>query len=205
MLTQMLLSIALLSTEWVIAALLLLSVWSLAIIIERMFVIGWRGGDLTKVRDRFKEAMNKGRSTEALEILRRSNTSAARVVLRVAETMKADAVPFEEALTIAISEEKIDLERRVSILGTIGSNSPYVGLLGTVLGIIHSFHSLSLHVQGGPSVIMKGISEALVATALGLLVAIPAVAAYNFFVRTIRKILVRAENATRALVGVLEK
>jgi len=205
MLTQLLLSIALLSTEWVIAALLLLSIWSIAIIIERIFVLHWRAGNLAKIQDRFKEAMNKGRATEAFEMLRRSNTSSARVVLRVMEAMKDGAVPFEEALTIAISEEKIDLERRVPILGTIGSNAPYVGLLGTVLGIIHAFHNLSLHVQGGPSVIMKGISEALVATALGLLVAIPAVAAYNFFIRSIRKILVRAENSTRALVAVLVK
>ena len=114
-------------------------------------------------------------------------------------------ISFGTALAIAISEEKVDLERRVSILGTLGSNAPYIGLLGTVLGIIHAFHSLSERLQGGPTVILKGISEALVATALGLFIAIPAVAAYNFFVRSIRKILLKAENTTRILAPVLAK
>ena len=203
--TQLLLSVALMSTEWIILALLLLSVWSIAIIVERIVVLRWRAGDLRKVEGSFREAMRKGRAAEAIELLRKTDTSSARVVLRVSEMTKTDATPFDEALAIALSEEKIDLERRVAILGTLGSNAPYVGLLGTVLGIIHAFHNLSQHVQGGPTVILKGISEALVATALGLLIAIPAVAAYNFFVRSIRKILVKAENAARGLVPVLAK
>ncbi|MBF0570090.1 MAG: MotA/TolQ/ExbB proton channel family protein [Candidatus Omnitrophica bacterium] len=117
--------------------------------------------------------------------------------------MKRNGLPFEDGLGMALSSEKLNLERRIPVLGTLGSNAPYIGLLGTVLGIIHAFHNLSMNIQGGPSVILKGISEALVATALGLFIAIPAVMAYNYFVRSIRKILVNAENIARSVVPVL--
>ena len=205
MLTQKLLAIALLSTEWVIMFLLVLSVLSLAIIFERWIILLLRGGGLGGIEAELRELLRKGKMDEVDSLLGRSRSSAARVVRRVMECVKKDSVPFDEAIYIAISEEKIELERRIAILGTLGSNAPYIGLLGTVLGIIHAFHNLSLHVQGGPTVILKGISEALVATALGLFIAIPAVAAYNFFVRTIRKILVNAENTARGMASVLDK
>lgn len=204
MLTQKLLSIALLSTEWVIIFLLILSVLSLAVIIERWLVLFLRGGGLSGVEADLREALQKGRLPEAERLLNKSRSSSSRVVQRVISLAQKN-IPFEEAIAIAISEEKIELERRIAILGTLGSNAPYVGLLGTVLGIIHAFHNLAEHIQGGPSVILKGISEALVATALGLFIAIPAVAAYNFFVRDIRKILVNAENTVRGLAAVISK
>ncbi|MBF0122065.1 MAG: MotA/TolQ/ExbB proton channel family protein [Candidatus Omnitrophica bacterium] len=205
MLTQMLLSIALLSTEWIIGILLLLSVWSVAIIIERVLVFRARGGDGDDLEANIKILLQKGKMAEARELLRTSKRSAARVVLRVVDSMKNGGLSFEDGLSIAITEEKLELDRRTAILGTLGSNAPYIGLLGTVLGIVHAFHNLSQHIQGGPSVILQGISEALVATALGLFIAIPAVVAYNYFSRCIRKILVHAENVARALAPSLVK
>jgi biopolymer transport protein ExbB len=205
MLTQMLLSIALLSTEWIIGVLVLLSVWSVAIIIERMIFIYMRSRSVDPLIHQVRGELHKGRALEAEALLRKSNTSAARVVLRVAENIKKSALDFEDSLAIAISEERLELDRRTAILGTLGSNAPYIGLLGTVLGIVSAFHNLSQHVQGGPSVILKGISEALVATALGLFIAIPAVVAYNYFSRAIRKTLVNAENTARTLVPGLLK
>ena len=205
MLTQKLLEISLLSTEWVIIFLLVLSVFSMAIILERWIILILRGGGLGKLEEGLKAALAKGQLDEVEKLLKSSRASAARVVFRVLDCVHNHQVPFEEAIYIAISEEKIELERRIAVLGTLGSNAPYIGLLGTVLGIIHAFHNLSQNIQGGPTVILKGISEALVATALGLFIAIPAVAAYNFFVRSIRKILVNAENTVRSLSSVLEK
>jgi biopolymer transport protein ExbB len=86
-------------------------------------------------------------------------------------------------------ELKLSLEKRLGILATFGNNAPFIGLFGTVLGVIKAFHDLATSNQFGVSVVMEGISQALVATALGLFVAIPSVVAYNYFVRKIKSIL----------------
>ncbi len=88
---------------------------------------------------------------------------------------------------------KLQLEKRLGILATFGNNAPFIGLFGTVLGVMKAFHDLGVSNEFGIRVVMEGISEALVATALGLFVAIPCVMSYNFFVRKIKKILLLYE------------
>lgn len=88
---------------------------------------------------------------------------------------------------------KLSLEKRLGILATFGNNAPFIGLFGTVLGIIKAFHDLGTSHEFGIRVVMTGISEALVATAMGLFVAIPSVIAYNYFVRRVKKILLTYE------------
>jgi biopolymer transport protein ExbB/TolQ len=80
------------------------------------------------------------------------------------------------------------LEARVSVLGTVASVTPFIGLLGTVVGIIRAFHAVASSSTGGASAVAIGISEALVATAAGLMVAIPALLAYNYFVNQLRRL-----------------
>ena len=91
------------------------------------------------------------------------------------------------------AELRILLEKRLGILATFGNNAPFIGLFGTVLGIINAFHSLSRGSEFGVNAVMGGISEALVATAAGLFVAIPSVIAYNYFVRKIKMTLLEME------------
>ena len=98
-----------------------------------------------------------------------------------------------------IVREKQKMEQGLVILGTLGNNAPFIGLFGTVIGIIKAFHDLSMNPDGGPSVVMSGISEALVATAIGILVAIPAVIAFNFFNRVIRKRLANASSLVKTV------
>ena len=94
---------------------------------------------------------------------------------------------LEAAIEGAKAREKLRLERHLAFLATVGSNGPFIGLFGTVLGIIKAFHDLAGGaMSGGPTVVMSGISEALVATAVGLMVAIPAVVAFNYFSRRIK-------------------
>lgn len=83
-------------------------------------------------------------------------------------------------------ELRLALEKRLGILATFGNNAPFIGLFGTVLGIIKAFHHLGTSSEFGVRVVMAGISEALVATAMGLFVAIPSVIGYNYFVRKIK-------------------
>ena len=202
MLLRKLLAIALISTEWIIWTLLLLSVISVAVIIERFFILRLKRGDLERLKQRIGAVMRKANNAGIENILRQDNSSAAKILLETIQNTKRMGLDFEDSLAIAISEERLRLESRIAILGTLGNNAPFIGLFGTVLGIINAFHSLAQNIKGGPTIIMAGISEALIATALGLFIAIPAVGAYNYFVRKIKKIIVSAENFTRTLAPV---
>jgi biopolymer transport protein ExbB len=99
---------------------------------------------------------------------------------------EGDGDALAGAMQGAKAREKLRLERNLAFLGTLGANAPFIGLFGTVLGIIKAFHDLAGSQSGGPAIVMAGISEALVATAVGLLVAIPAVVAFNYFNRRVR-------------------
>ena len=200
MLTQKLLSLALIGSEWIIWLLLLLSIFSLAVIMEKFWVLRRKRGDSDTLRQKIFSILKKRDHKAIEEILQSERSSSAEVALKVIRNMKESGIDFEDSLSIALSEEKVILESRIAILGTLGSNAPFVGLFGTVLGIIHAFHILAMNAKGGPTIVMAGISEALVATALGLFVAIPAVAAYNYFVRYMKKIMVESENFARLLV-----
>jgi biopolymer transport protein ExbB/TolQ len=113
----------------------------------------------------------------------------ARVILRTASN---DPSQVDRAVKSYLSLERSRLEEGLTILATLGSNAPFIGLFGTVLGIIQSFGALGAH-QTDAADIMVGISEALVATALGLFVAIPAVVAFNVFSRRLKNIIVKSE------------
>ncbi len=106
---------------------------------------------------------------------------------------------LQELIEARIIEERENLERGLGFFATMGSNAPFIGLFGTVLGIVKAFKDLSLAETTGPQVVMAGLSEALVATAVGLAVAIPALVLYNVFKAQIRVII----NKTTALSKVL--
>jgi len=94
---------------------------------------------------------------------------------------------------LSVPDIKLILEKRLGILATFGNNAPFIGLFGTVLGVINAFATLSKGSEFGVNAVMGGISEALVATAAGLFVAIPSVIAYNYFVRKIKMTLLKRE------------
>ena len=108
-------------------------------------------------------------------------------------------------MQVAISIENESLETDLQTLATIASVSPYIGLLGTVWGIMNSFQSLSQTSQTTIALVAPGISEALIATALGLIAAIPAVIAYNKFNRDISMIISRYENFAEELTEILQR
>ena len=98
-----------------------------------------------------------------------------------------------EAMASARMRERLALEKHLGILGTLGNNAPFIGLFGTVLGIIKAFADLARNQGGGAAVVMAGIADALVATAVGLLVALPAVVAFNIFQGRIRRTMGRVD------------
>lgn len=106
---------------------------------------------------------------------------------------------LEDKLQIALSQQRLLLERNLGVLGTMGNTAPLIGLLGTVWGIMRAFHDMARTGSAGPSVVAAGVAEALLTTAAGLMVAVPAVILYNQFVRRISVTLTVAENHARTL------
>lgn len=166
--------------------LLACSVLSIAIIIERFIYYRKR----SKIRR--KDFMNDIRSQlqnnnikGALEICQNVDTPFSNVVYSGLSFYGHDEKEISNNMEREIVVETTILERFTSIVGTIGSVAVYIGLFGTVVGIIRAFHDIAASGTGGISVVISGISEALACTAAGLCVAVPAVIAYNYFIKKI--------------------
>jgi biopolymer transport protein ExbB len=99
--------------------------------------------------------------------------------------------------------QTVEMEKYLSILATVGAVAPFIGLFGTVLGVMRAFRDLAIAGSGGATVVAAGISEALIATAAGLMVAIPAVAAYNYFVRVVKRTATELELGVGEALDVL--
>jgi biopolymer transport protein ExbB len=112
-----------------------------------------------------------------------------------------DREAVEKLVASALERDRLELERRLGFLGTLGNNAPFIGLFGTVLGIIRAFQDLSVAGKPNTSVVMAGISEALVATAIGLFVALPAVLFYNHFQRIVDRTLSITEALAQGILA----
>ncbi len=166
--------------------LLFCSVVSIGVIVERLLYYFRR----SKVKRadfmaQISKEVRKGNVERALQICKFTDTPFSKVVYSGLNLYGHNEVLISNTMEREKTIEMTELERFTSIVGTIGSTAVYIGLFGTVLGIIKTFHDISLAGSGGISVVIDGISEALVCTAAGLCVAVPAVIAYNFFIKKI--------------------
>lgn len=162
------------------------SVLSLAIIVER--ILYFRSRSTVKREDfmaQIQRELDKGNLNKAKEICKKTDTPFASVVYAGLNLSGHNEVVISNAMEREVTIESSKLERFTSIIGTIGSTAVYIGLFGTVLGIMHAFHDIAASGYGGINVVINGIAEALVCTAAGLAVAVPAVIAYNYFIRKI--------------------
>ena len=112
---------------------------------------------------------------------------------------------IQRVLKKAISRETGRLEKAVSFLATTGNTTPFIGLFGTVWGIMNSFRGIGVKGSASLAVVAPGISEALIATAMGLIAAIPAVVAYNHFVTRINRMAVEMENFAGDFLNIVER
>ena len=147
--------------------------------------------------------LKEGKRDKALEYTAKTDSPVSRLfnyALLHGEMAKRD---LEELLATKRQEEKLHLERFLGILGTMGNIAPFIGLFGTVVGIIKAFRDLALSGVGGPTVVARGIAEALVATAAGLAVAIPAVIIYNYFTRRVKVIMSELEIFSTRLIIIM--
>jgi biopolymer transport protein ExbB/TolQ len=176
---------------WVMWLLLALSVVSVAIMLERGWFYYSLRDDLAALARSLGDYLRRGEVAEARRLLENSPSAEAAVV--VAGLVESERGPqaAEEAMAGAAALQRMKLEKRLVYLGTLGNNAPFVGLLGTVIGIIRAFHSLDESQGKVTAGLMADVGEALVATAIGILVALPAVAAFNYFQRLIKARLAR--------------
>jgi biopolymer transport protein ExbB len=191
--------------------LLVMSAWSIGVMLDR-----WLAFRAARMQSRqfapvVAGALREGKLEEAIRVAERNKKShLAKVVtaglqeFRVHEQL--DQIPGDKieasrrALERAAAITHTELERGLSGLATIGSTAPFVGLLGTVIGIIDAFREIQGHNTTGMSAVAGGISEALVTTALGLTVAIPAVMMFNYFTSKIKAFDVEMDNSSSELV-----
>lgn len=185
------------------------SVLSIAIILERF--ISYRRKSRVKRKDfmlKIRQEIKKGSLEPAIKICKDSFAPFARIVYAGLSFFDCGEKEISNNMERQIIIETTILERFTSVIGTIGSVAVYVGLFGTVLGIIRAFHDISVSGSGGISVVISGISEALACTAAGLCVAVPAVVAYNYFMKKVDdfiKDMELAASETMDLVSALKK
>jgi biopolymer transport protein ExbB len=189
--------------EWVMWLLLGLSVISVAIMLERAWFYHSLRDDTEKLASELRERLRRSDIAGARKLLDASPSAEAAVVMSGLDEADRGAKSAGEAMLGARALQRVKLERRLAYLGTLGNNAPFVGLFGTVIGVVQAFEVLgkqdaalaaSEAVQGmAPQEVMAAIAEALVATAVGLFVAIPAVAMYNIFQRKLKSILANTD------------
>ncbi|HXG50149.1 MAG TPA: MotA/TolQ/ExbB proton channel family protein [candidate division Zixibacteria bacterium] len=163
--------------------LILLSVVSVAVVLERLWFLRNMGSMTVRIAESILDPIRKGEQDLAAAMCKQNaHSPAGRIFLRMIQGAQRNGKESASAFAAeAMFEETQNLKKHLWVLGTVSSSAPFIGLLGTVVGIIKSFEDMAVSGTGGFSVVAAGISEALVATALGLGVAIVAVIFYNYF------------------------
>jgi biopolymer transport protein ExbB/TolQ len=197
---QRLLAFTMLGAGWVLWLLVGLSVLSITVMLERGLYFGQR-----RMSKRFPELLRlcQDGSLDKAAQLAQGDAMEAEVVRVAARVAGSGQQAVEKAVASTIDRRRLEYERWLFVLGTLGNNAPFIGLFGTVLGIIRAFADLAAHpgAAAGASTVMAGISEALVATAVGLFVAIPAVLAYNIYQRLLKRVVGRSQSLGNAIAA----
>ncbi len=182
-----------LGAQWVLWLLVGLSVIGIGIIIERGIYFWTSRDDLSKLQAQLSELLPSGKLEPLRKLLSESPSLEARVARSAVSAVEDEQLDVRQQAEVAnehmlgeAEQARLEMERHLAFLGTVGSNAPFVGLLGTVIGIIGAFQELDKSQGAITNGLMSEIGEALVATAIGLLVALPAIAGFNLFRRLIQ-------------------
>jgi biopolymer transport protein ExbB len=201
-LTDRLLTVALFGAEWVLWLLIALSVVSVAIMIERLIYFRSNAVDFEGLRAELKDLLGQRNLEKARQrVAERPGAIESEVVMAGLAKFNQGPMAVGEAMTGAKARAKLRLQRNLAFLGTLGNNAPFVGLFGTVIGVIKAFHDLAARRGQGPEAVMGSLSEALIATAVGLIVAIPAVIAFNYFNGQVRERVAHADTLAHEVLA----
>ena len=185
--------------------LLCCSVLSIGVILERLKTYYFRSRlNRAQFMAKIKADIENDNFEKAIKDCESEDSPLASVVLAGIRNHKHEEKMIASAMEREIMVETVRLERHTSIVGTIGNIAVYIGLFGTVLGIVSSFHNIAKIGSGGISVVIGGVAESLICTATGLMVAIPAVIAYNYFARRVDNFITAMEYCSSETIDILE-
>ncbi|OGR97869.1 MAG: hypothetical protein A2902_00955 [Elusimicrobia bacterium RIFCSPLOWO2_01_FULL_64_13] len=190
-------------TLWVLLG---CSVLSVTVTIERWWFfrkIRFNPRQFLEMLGKIHALVSQNKAEDALVATQSMVGPIADIVRTALTNRNRSKVELDELLTAARMEQRLVLEKYLGILGTLGNTAPFIGLFGTVVGIIRAFHDLAVSGSGGPAVVAAGISEALVATAAGLLVAIPSVVVFNYFMKKVKVMATNMEVSSIRLLVIL--
>jgi biopolymer transport protein ExbB len=188
---------------WILWLLLALSVVAVAVAVERTLYMWSSRDDVARLGRELRELLSRGDAGRAKTRLEESPSFEARIARAALEAESAGDA--EERMLAETELVRLRMERRLAFLGTLGNNAPFIGLLGTVIGIVRAFRALEAGGGQVSSGLMAEIGEALIATAVGLCAALPAVAAFNAFQRVIRARLGRGEALAREVLAFFKR
>ena len=192
-------------TIWILLFLLIVA---LGIGLERCIYLLRNKGNNAVLLDTIIEGLSKDSKGRAIAPIIKNiqantrNSIESRIAIKALEGWRYGVKAMTEFSEAGMESERRKLSKGLVILSTLGNNTPFIGLLGTVLGIMKAFRSLALEGDAGPAVVMEGISEALVATAFGLGVAIPCVILFNIFNKLVKNKLSNANEIINIIFGI---
>jgi biopolymer transport protein ExbB/TolQ len=203
-LVRTLLGLPIFNSEWVLYLLLGLSVISIGVMLERWVFYRRHAVNTAFLRDSLSRHLGRGDFAAAADLLEKHDALETNAVLEGLRAYEKGPESVEDLIAGALGHERARYERRLNFLATMASNAPYIGLFGTVLGIVRSFRDLATNMAEASSAVMAGIAEALIATAVGLLVAIPAVIAFNVFKGRVKDAVTSSQLLARILLSELK-
>ncbi len=195
MIAEKIFAIAHYADQVVLIVLVIMSIISIGMIFERFMTLKKISGESDRVRLRIKMALQTNSLQDFEDIAKDPSSIEGRAASQAMKYFKESGQNgFEQVFNSFVLTEKPELEKYLAVLATIASNAPFIGLLGTVLGIMKAFNDLAQATDAGQQTVMAGISVALVATAAGLFVAIPAGIFYNYFIRKVKAVFTSLES-----------
>ncbi len=201
---QKLTEFAMLGATWIMWVLIGLSIGGVAVALERALHLAATSENLRKLKAEVLALLRGGDIAGARARLARSRSHEASIIAAGLQDPSDGVASAEERMSGAAQTAKLGMEKRLAFLGTLGSNAPFIGLLGTVIGIIRAFHELNDSAGKVTAGLMAEVGEALVATAIGILVALPAIAFFNTFQRIIKARLGRAEAFGKEVLALMK-
>jgi biopolymer transport protein ExbB/TolQ len=199
-----LLALPIFEAEWVLWLLIALSLLSVAVMVERVWFYRKHAVDAEAIRAELTRKLDRHQYQEAIDYLAQFDSLETNVVRFGLREYDMGAASVQELLVGAEEKERERYTKRLGFLATLGANGPFIGLFGTVLGVIKAFSELGDDFSGAGNGLMSGISEALVATGVGLIVAIPAVIAYNIFVAKVDGLAANTSLLSKTLLARLK-
>jgi biopolymer transport protein ExbB len=185
--------------------LLVCSIVTVGFAVERMLYFFSSASDVRRFMNELASCLKAGNPRAALDFCQRHNSPIARVMAQAVVSMNRPSQEQVQRLDTAIELEQVEMERNLGVLGTMATIAPLLGLFGTVVGIIRAFADIARTGSGGGAVVAMGVSEALLTTAAGIVVAVVATIFFNVFIRRIRARVAQLEDARETWLALVSQ